>query len=220
MDRERLLPERYVILNDGAEVRSLLGEPLGVVGRIVVDPADLRVTHLVVLSGSPFDRGRVVPLSSLIMSMGDPVLTSSDAISSFMPFDERKPLVGFGPPRRAETSFHQYPAMPWRATMPEPSPGHQLATQKIRNTPEGAVAVRSGAEMISSDGHRLGRLVEVAIVADSGFIHQVGVVTGSLRLEWRSVPAGWLAALTEKKIHLAVVRAEFRGLSVTSEVGS
>ena len=190
MDRGRVLPEGFAILSDGAEVRSRLGDPLGVVGRIVVDPASFMVTHLVVLSGSPFDRGRVVPLSSPMMSLGDPVLTSSDAISSFMPFDERKPLAGLGPPRQAETSFHQYPAMPWRATMPEPSPGHQLPTRRIRNIPESAVAVRSGAETISSDGHRLGRLVEVAIEADSGFIHHVGVVTGSLRLERRSVPAG------------------------------
>lgn len=198
----------------------MLGEALGVVGRIVVDPANLMVTHLVVLSGSPFDRGRVVPLTSLTMTVGDPVLTSSDPIQSFPPFEERKPLGSFGPPRQAETSFHQYPAMPWRATMPEPSPGHQLATKKIRNLPEDAVAVRAGAEMISSDGHVLGRLVEVATYADSGLIHQVAVVTGSLRLERRSVPAGWLTTLSERKIHLAVVRDEFRGLSVASEVRS
>ena len=95
------------------------------------------------------------------------------------------------------------PAYPTSPLLPQfVDPGYRVETQL--NIPEGTVAVKEGARVISRDGKRAGNIDEVVTTGDGERLTHVLISQGLLVKEKKLIPAGWIAALGEDEVHLAV----------------
>ena len=85
-----------------------------------------------------------------------------------------------------------------------PSPGEEYVTQVEQNIPEGAVALKEGAKVISADGRDVGRLERVLAEPEGDKVTHLLISRGIFPRETRVIPMDWVTTLTDDKVHLRV----------------
>jgi len=193
-----------------AEIFSSVGEKIGKLDRVVLDPETKKVSHIVVKQGMLFPSSKVIPFSYIdldgeritltknAMELEDlPDFTESSYISTNRTDDpeENAESVYFYPPRH----------IAWWTTGGRiwyPKPRYVLKTE--RTIPEDTVALDEGAKVFGNDGEEVGNVERVIVEPAEKLATHIIVSKGFLTKEHKVVPTLWIRDVTEEKVYLSI----------------
>ncbi len=198
-------------LREGLPVYSAEGDKLGEIERVVMHPATLEVTDVVVEKGTFFTEERVIPIEAIKDADGDGVrLDAGIDFEHFAPFEQRRYLPwepgerGYVPEGGPRVIFMP-PVGTWgHPTTMDTMWGARRIEAMVRNIPEGLVALEPGAEVYSADGEHLGEVERVFTSEDGSHVTHFLVEEGLFFKDRKLVPAAWVAAVKEEEVRLAV----------------
>lgn len=187
-------------LKKHASVYTSDQKEIGHVDRVVLDPKTKRISHIVVSKskGLLSNETRVLPVGLIANATEDEVVLKADTLDvSDLPQFEETHYV-----RTAEIggdttpSVYGYPASTG-------NDGSAYTKQVDQNIPEGSVALKEGAKVITEDGHTAGKVEQ--ILADPGTRQATHIVVskGVINKEQRLIPTFWIRLFGEEEIHLA-----------------
>ncbi len=199
----------------GADVFTADGRKVGDVERIVLNPVTREVTHIVVDKGLMFAEDQVIPFDWIESAEGDRVTLSvslSEEDIETLPVYEDLSFIPLTPGSAPEdaispTPVAWYPSlgMPWwdypgmRGFYSRPA----FVVEEEDNIPEGTVALREGARIISADGEHVGNLERVLTGVEATATHLV-ISQGVLFKHRKLVPLAWVQTVEEDRVVLAV----------------
>ena len=205
-----------------ANVEAADGHTVGKLERVVLDPDNQDVTHLVVSKGFLFKEDKVLPIQLVDKSDEGRIVLSPEAgnLDAFPPYeetdfevvneeklgetpapsDEYAPMLYWYPSATIGPSFRPYL---WNSDQNLTEDGGIIET-KERNIPPQTVGLQVGAQVLSSDGKHVGDLDQVLMLpgADKAthfVIHEGGLLKGK-----KIVPLKWVTFLGEKQIRLSI----------------
>ncbi len=199
-------PHTTVVSADDREV--------GQIDRIVIDPNTATVTHLVIRSGLLAAKRKVVSIDSILNSDEARIVLqlTADDLNQQPDFEETEYLVPDQTELRRDVGREAgrvQPLFAWYPLYP-PSPltpyRRELpyATGTHLNIPDGTVAVKEGAAVITSDGKQTGRIDEVLTQPDGPGLTYIQIATGLLEREKKLIPVRWIDSLNEDEVHLLI----------------
>lgn len=204
-------------LREGMNVVTHRGEDVGKINGFVLDPVTKEVTHIVIQKGWLLPEDKVVPFQ-MIASEEDRVVLSED-ITDFdqLPSFEETHFVratdddpgDLGAARdlanRYTPGYYWYPVHP-NIGYSGFGLGYDTwpAAETKRNIPDNTVALKEGADVISSDGEHVGDVERLFIDTDSNRTTHFLISQGLLFKDRKLVPADWVTSVEEDKVHLAV----------------
>lgn len=187
---------------------------IGHLERVVIDPKTNEVTHLIVRHGLVVPQDKVLPIDQVEVGTEDGIvmrLTTADfeqlpefEETQFVAADEAKwERTGPIDPVGNAPAIYWLPVYPHSPLLPEfVEPGYRVETQL--NIPAGTIAVKEGAQVISRDGKRTGKVDEVLTATESDRITHVLITQGLLVKAQKLIPIGWIDVLSEDEVHLVV----------------
>jgi sporulation protein YlmC with PRC-barrel domain len=187
----------------GADVIGSDGKKVGTVAYVVVPPAEMRITDIVVRTGAILYREVVVPVPLVRDVQNGKVYLSIDKdelqkYPEYVEVDYRKPPSVWVPPEGVA-----YPPMGilW------PAGAYDPAAAGVRvNAPPGTLGIREGMEVESSDGHKVGAVDALDIDLAIGDIRGFVVKHGFLRTRDTRIPAGDVQAIRDGKVILKLTK--------------
>jgi uncharacterized protein YrrD len=169
----------------GAKAYSSDDKVVGTVSHIVIYPGTKDVTHFVVQKGNLFTNDRVVPVDEVFSSDDKHVVLRKTALD----LDQI--------PELEPTQYNQ--------TELEGPMNDAPPTTTTRNIPEGAVALKEGAQVITSDGHAIGHVERIYTASGENratFIQSAkGQLIGSKK---KMLPTELISSVMENEVRLAV----------------
>lgn len=204
----------------GAEVFSGVGEKIGTLDRVVIDPRTREVSNLVVGKGILFRTDKVIPIALVDLDIEDRIVlkkTNQDILEDFPDFEtvHYVPLDETDNPYQdgIEASYWYPPVNPGLAMSNHVGysiPEFVLKTEK--DIPEGTVALEEGAKVISRDGKHVGNVEQVITESQGNRVTHLVISEGFLLKERKLVPAVWVEKVAEDEIHLSVESGLFEWL--------
>jgi sporulation protein YlmC with PRC-barrel domain len=161
-----------MLFKEHADVVTSHGEKIGRIDRVVVDPANDEVTHLVVKKGLLLTRDKVIPVDQIDSTTEQQVLLKKDASNpdEFPDFEETQhiPVADSEEFKRREAErareviwYHTRVNIPWWSGGPTPNRPKPLFVKKTRrNIPEGTIALEEGARVVDAVGDSVGEIEE------------------------------------------------------------
>lgn len=207
----------------GADVVTADGEKVGDIDRVVIDPREQEVTHVVVREGFLFSEDKVVPVE-LVASATEDRVTLQDAVEDLdaLPSFEEHHYIPLTGDERARSSvpeeedyvppLYWYPAYGAPMTYPTGHPTPTYATEVERNIPEDTVPLEEGAEVISVEGEHVGDVERVITDSRDKHVSHFLIAEGVLFKEKKLVPISWIDVVGENEVHLAVGSAFLENL--------
>ncbi|MDE3088955.1 MAG: PRC-barrel domain-containing protein [Chloroflexota bacterium] len=199
--------------NQGASVSTVDGKEVGRIDRVVIDPKTKKVADIVIRKGFLFTEDKVVPAALIAAGQKGRIILQleTDQLERLPNFrethyimldeeelgraDKRSPL-GFAP------------AMYWYLPYGEPAltPLAQLpyVAETETNIPEGTVALKEGAKVITRDGKHIGNVEQVLTSPRADRATHFLISKGLLLKEKKMVPVEWIEKFGEDKVRLAV----------------
>lgn len=191
-----------------AGVFTATDEAVGHIDRVVVDPQTKVVTHIVVQKGFFFKEDKVVPIDLIAEATEAQITLRADAgdLHALPPYEEKHYLTS-----EAESSQAPPSPVPSISGFPplgvggEGLPvGPQLVTQVEHNIPQGAIALKEGAKVITSEGKQVGHLERVFADSQAHRATHLVISQGLLAPKRRLIPITWADIVDEDEVHLAV----------------
>lgn len=207
----------------GVNVKTELGDKVGDVDRVVIDPGSGEVTHLVVRKGGLLSKDKVVPLDWVQRTNADEVILNvkREAIENAPDFLE----TYYTPLSRAEMersqermereletepieSVYWYP--PMGATpvdYPHMFPASVMFPYEVEEKeqiPQGTVALKEGAKVISKDGKEVGKVEKVLTEDEKERVTGLLITKGVFNREKKMIPANWIGRIKEDGVELTV----------------
>jgi uncharacterized protein YrrD len=203
----------------GTRIVGSRGEKIGEISRVVIDPREDKVTHLVVNKGGLFSQDRVLPID-LVEVTGEKeirVTVDKDQLDSLPIYDELS-FVPLTDPERSRLNYTEeyIPPMYWYPVIGAPPMGYAGANlgvppypytvEEQEHIPKGTVALKEGAKVLGSEGKHIGSLTQVLTSGkDENITHLVvskgGLLGGKSR---KLIPAAWIKQLKEDTVQLSV----------------
>jgi uncharacterized protein YrrD len=199
---------------EGAQVLTSDGKEAGNVDRVVMDPVNKEITHLVIQKGFLFKEDKVVPVD-LVASTSEErvVLKGVDDLDDLPDFEETHYV------RADETGkdvvhtpgyvrpYYWYPSphLNWWGAAPYavyPIPPYVLEIR--RNIPKGTVPVKEGASVITSDDEHVGDIERVYADPTQDRVTHLLISQGLFLKEKKIVPTLWITRVGENEVRLAV----------------
>jgi len=215
--------EQKILFQKNANVIAANGEQIGSLERVVLNPETKVVTDIVIRTGSLFNREvRVVPVGLVSETTEDQIVLSekAGAPESFPPFEERhlidanaeldQPVKNVAPVVYGNPGF---------APMMVPAPGEKFVTQIEQNIPEGTVALKEGAKVITADGKHVGNVERVLADSSVDQITDLVISTGMFNKEMRLIPIKWVMTLGEDTVRLRVKKVSIEDRDTTPVAG-
>jgi len=217
---------------EGADVFTADGEKVGEIDRVVIDPRTNTVSHVIVEKGFLLPTDRVVHVSLIRKAVEDrvelrDVIDDLEVLPEFQEFeyvpadeaDLEEPPAGAVP-------LYWYPAAGtawWDYTGRVTYPGYwgyarpPFVAEMDRNIPEGAVALREGARVISRDGEHVGDIEAIFSEAEGNRVTHLLLSRGFFLSEEKLIPTTWVALVMEDEVHLTVNADFIEGLPTYEE---
>jgi uncharacterized protein YrrD len=214
-----------MIFREDADVFTAEGEKVGEVERVVLDPTTDEATHVVVRKGMLFKEDKVVPVDLIATTTAERVELREDAgdLDKLPPFQEEYyVLVDEDELARADTQslfpapVYWYP--PIYAGRVGAPPAHyaylrQPYTKEVeRHIPEGTIALKEGAQVISADDEHVGDVAEVLTGPEADEVSHLVIEKGLLLKEQKLIPYHWVSQVGEEAVFLAVGSSYIEGL--------
>ena len=200
-------------LKKGTTVETPAGESVGHIDRVVMNPRTKEVTHVVVRKGFLFSEDKVVPISLIASTSEDRVMLREGAgdlqqlpaslETHYHPVSEAElrpesARAQYAPP------VYLYPPVMGVPPMAYSYPGPHYVAETQENIPEGTVALKEGAKVISSDGKHVGNVERVFTDPQADRATHLLISKGLLLKEKKLVPTTWLSDVTEDEAYLSV----------------
>lgn len=206
-----------------ARVVAANGEPLGQIDRVVLKPEDNTVTHIVVDIGTMFKKDeKVVPIQLVTEAAEDQILLSNEVqnLEGLPAFEETHLIETDEEPGKPEPSgstsmLYGYPTA---GVSVGPGSGEKFATQIEQNIPEGSVALKEGAKVITADGKHVGNVERVLANAPAERITHLLISSGVFSKEMKLIPVTWVNIVDEDEVHLRVKKDSVKKLADTSSI--
>jgi len=214
-------------LNRGATVSNAAGEKVGHVDRVVMDPRTKEVSHIVVHRGLISAKDKVVPVSLIESASAEGVVLREGAngLESLPNFEDRHYIpvheTELRNRRRGDDSanpVYWYPpslGSPVPLFNPTPEPEYVVKTE--RNVPEGTVALKEGARVVSADDRHVGNVEKVLTDPRSDRATHLMISKGLLLKARKLIPTTWIKDVAEEEVRLAVGSATLEELGEYAE---
>jgi sporulation protein YlmC with PRC-barrel domain len=189
---------------------------VGHVKRVVLDPKTKQISHLVIRQGTIMTEDYVMPIRMVAEANEDQVLLTAEAgdLSDLPKFEETyyihlntdepepvlaTPLGAYAPGAYAP-SLYSYPPI---TTIVGGEPINREVKQVEQNIPEGSVALKEGAKVITEDGHNAGKIKQVFMDSGTKQATHILISKGTLVKEQKLIPTFWIRLFGENEVHLA-----------------
>lgn len=223
----------------GVAVRTADGRDAGKLERVVIDPRQKKVTHLIVSKGGLLSRDRVVPVDAVDTARREEIRLRAEVRDlELMPeYEEvhyvlaseaewnRDNLAGGDFSAATPPAGHAIPGLYW---YPPPFMGdanQNLAinlpragaaargyvTETRRNIPDEDVPLKEGARVLGLDGEHVGNVERVFTDREARATHLL-LSKGLLLKSRKVVPMDWVLDVGEAEVRLAVGGELVRGL--------
>lgn len=199
---------------EGAFVYTADNREVGTIERVVLDPESNEVTHVVVRKGWLFSEDKVVPIQLIDQATEDRVVLSPDTrdFDDLPNFEERhyvppdESIAPASPGYVRPTYWYPPVGATWptyyTGTYGYPAAPYVAYTEQ--NIPDGTVALKEGARVVSDDDRDVGTVDEVIADSDSGTATHLVIEEGWLFTEKRAIPTDWVRSVMEDEIRLSV----------------
>ena len=201
-----------------AEVFSSVGEKIGSLDRVVLDPQTKKVSHIIVTKGILFSASKVIPISYVDLD-GDRITLTENAMeledlpdfveASFISTNQAN-----SPEDTADaTYFNPSHNVVWWSTggfVWYPRPRYVIKTEK--GVPDDMVALEEGAAVVDENGEDIGNIERVIVEESEKRATHMVVSSGFLSKEYKLIPTLWITDVTEDKVHLSIDEAFFNHL--------
>lgn len=204
---------------EGAKVFTADGEKVGTIDRVVLEPDTKEVTHLVVQKGFLFTEDKVVPMSLVGSATEDRVTLREDAgdleklpdfqEAFYVPVEPAPPRRDLQPvpssPRWARSLYFYPPLGSWwmiAGYADYARPRYVARTEK--HIPEGTVALKEGAKVISSDGEHIGDIERIFTDPLVDRATHLLISEGLFLKEKKLIPTKWITNILEDAVRLSV----------------
>jgi len=204
----------------GADVYTADGDKVGEINRVVIDPKTHEVTHVVVQKGFLFTVDKVVPVSLIGPAVEDGITLREnagdfDALADFeethyvlssegkekgaLPHGKTHLLYWYPPTRTMWWHTGGYLGFPGLFYLMPP-----YVVETERNIPEGTIALKEGAKVISSDDEHVGNVEMILTDSQENRATHLVISRGLLSKEKKLIPTSWISIVMSNEIHLAV----------------
>lgn len=166
----------------GAKVYSSDDQQVGIVTYIVIYPGTKEITHLVIQKGQLFNTDRVIPVGSIYSA------------------DEKRVVL-----REAATELAQAAEFVHGQYMPaEHTDQQDSGTAMSGGIPDGTVALKEGAKVITSNGQRVGNVERVFTAPGEDRAANLLISKGVLLKAKKMIPTDLISSVMEEEIRLSV----------------
>jgi uncharacterized protein YrrD len=192
-----------------ATILAANGEQVGSLNRVVVDPNTKVLTDIVVHTGALFNQeDRVVPIDLVAETTADLIVLREDAgdLKTFPPFEERHLVDTEGDIEKPLFSGDEAPQLYGfpAGVFLTPTPAEKYSTIIEQNIPQGTVALKEGAKVISADGKDLGSVERVFTSMSDEQITYLLISQGKIKRKTKLVPIEWVDNMSEEEVRLLV----------------
>lgn len=210
-----------------AVVRSSTGRRMGTVDRVVIEPGSNEVTHLVVKKGVLFPKDKVLPVDLAAKTTEEEVILNPGAEKpdDIPDFEEAYYIHVDDPNVHDHTDhahtvyappiiwYHQRPGSPWWSGLGAyPGYAKPFVPAVRRNIPEGNIPLEEGAEVIDSEGDRIGKIKSVYVEPEGYHVTHLLVESGILSRYHRIIPTQWVMNVAEEAVRLNIDKGFFSRL--------
>lgn len=199
-----------------AHVVTSTGKRVGRIHRVVIDPGNSEITHLIVAKGILFKEDKVVPVSQVESTSEDTVTLRKGAVDpgSYPKFEKDAFIAAGGyeafREHQAEEArsliwYHTGIATPWWVNGLDARTTKPLYVRKGRRSiPEDAVPLEEGAEVLDAGGAPVGRVVKVYAEPEEHRVTHIVIARGILDREEKLIPSAWIKQVFEDSLRLTV----------------
>jgi uncharacterized protein YrrD len=215
------------VINIDTPVRSSDGKNIGEVHRVVVDAANRRLAYLMVHKGI-FSDEKMVDIDQVASSDSKGVTLSiteeeAKALPTFVQkeFFQARGTVSYGGTWTGTTIPMQGTGNNWVMYGPNKgdfphmggdslfmqAPIGTIVTEAVSSIPDGDIVVSEGTDVVSSDGHKVGRVDELIFDDENritGFVAKAGFI---FKHDLR-IPLEWIAGASHERVRLTVTKDE------------
>jgi uncharacterized protein YrrD len=193
----------------GANVFTPDEEEIGQIDRLVIDPRNQEITHLVIRKGLLVSHSKVVPIEAITVGPAGNVtaMMNSDQFKDLPDFEEKDYVLvdeSTSNDTSAPTTTYWYPHYLGGTPLIPMAPGPKYIEETRVNIPPNTVPVKEGARVITRDGDDVGQVQQVLTGMQKDLITHLLIAKGLLTQEKRLIPVGWVDNYSEDEVHLAV----------------
>jgi len=190
--------------------------------RVVLDPQTDEVSHVIIREGRLFHEDKIVPISAVADASADRVTLNRGEhdLMKLAKFEDSY----YVPARAEDFRGGDYapamgrPAMPlygyppvgatWWSAGVETDVGDPKYTKQIQeNIPEGMIAVKEGARVISVEGEHVGNVEDIFTDAATNHVTHLIISQGLVFKERKLIPSNWIKLPGEDDVILTVKTA-------------
>ena len=205
-------------LQKDADIFSSVGEKIGKLDRVVLDPETKEVSHIVAKQGLFFSTSKVIPISYVKLDGKRITLTKNEMELDDLPDFTETAYISTETPDDSEENaepvfFYPPQHIAWWTTGGRiwyPKPRYVLKTEEA--VPEKTVALEEGATVVGSDGEDIGEIERVIVTESDKRASHIVVSRGLLSKEHKLVPTLWITDVTEDKVYLTIDSEMFERL--------
>ena len=200
-------------INRNAEVYIKNEKKAGSIERVVIDPKTKEITHVVVDKGFLFSDDRMVPVTLIEKATENRIdlKVDEDELDELQEFEETfhipakqvDRILHEGHTRRVRSyvAYPPYDANWWiRGGYPLPP----YVTHTVRFIPEGTVALKEGAKVVTSDDESIGKVESLLTEPSENRVTHMVVSQGFISEKKILIPSIWISMVMEDEIHLVV----------------
>jgi sporulation protein YlmC with PRC-barrel domain len=193
-----------------ARVLDSNARPIGSLERVVLDSKTREVTHVVVRKGFLLNKDeKVVPIGLVVEAMDDQVLLSSATgdLEKLTPFEEEHIVDEAGKAWDASTPPTQplfLTGSAYGGVLSSPQPVDHFVTETVQNIPEGTVAMKEGAKVITAEGKSIGNVERVLADPLVDRVTHLIVSAGRFGRESKMIPVDLVTKIDEDEVRLRV----------------
>ena len=207
--------ERIIQFQKNANVLTASGRQIGSLERVVLHPETKVITDIVVRRGALLGREyRVVPIDLVAETSESQISLRAEAgeLASFPLFEEQR-IVAEADEHFSGGSSDLPPivgGVPGVGPALTSGSGEPFITKMEQNIPEGTVALKEGARVLSSDDKHIGNVDRVLADPSMDRATHLVITQGLLVKEKKLIPMQWVMMLGENTVHLQVTEAEIK----------
>lgn len=201
-DKLQLQKHAHVLASNAQEVGSL--------DRVVVNPETMEITHIVIRMGALFSKeNKIVPIDLVTDTTEDLVVLGTDASSvETMPPLEEEPVLSEMGQAEGPYSSENRRSIPLGGSPAGISlvldVDETYAAETVQNIPEGTMAMKAGAKVVSADGEHLGSVERILAESSTPQVTHLMISRGILTKEVKLIPVKWILKIGEDNVYLNV----------------
>ncbi|MFP4323142.1 MAG: PRC-barrel domain-containing protein [Anaerolineales bacterium] len=211
-------------INMGTTVVDETGQSLGDVHRVVINPGNHQVSHIVVRKGFFFSTDKVIPVDYIREANDDQVTVNGDIDPAALPdYVEQHYIVSTSgqPVREAPKGVDPMYWYPPYVVSSQPlgyppffMDGPQYSAvemEKEMAIPEGTVPISAETDVYDAKDEHVGKVDEVLVDEEGRATHMI-ISSGFLFPNHKRVPTFWIAEVLQSHIRLNVEKNVFQKL--------